>query len=290
MSSTKYEVVKFVNNDFEIDVNVSPNEETVWLTQKQMSVLFNVSTDNIGLHIKNILNEGELDNSVAEESSVTASDRKVYKTKIYNLDMIISVGYRVKSKNGILFRKWANKILKEYMLKGYVVNENRVVISSENYIALTNKVANIDNRVLQLENSQNRNINKDNSILFNDQFYDAYTLLEQIFEKANIEIILMDNYIDRSILDRLTSKKPNVKVIIYTSFNKSRITQTDINVFNIQYPTVTLIETLNLHDRYIVVDGVKLYHVGASIKDAGKKIFSINELDSSLISILLSKL
>ena len=110
----KYEVVKFIDGEFELEVNVSPKDQTVWLTQKQMANLFNVSVDNISLHIKNILKE-ELDNTVYEESSVTASDGKKYCTKIYNLDMIISVGYRVKSKRGIIFRRWANQVLKEYL-------------------------------------------------------------------------------------------------------------------------------------------------------------------------------
>ena len=110
----QYEVVKFVNDDLELEVNVSPHEDTVWLTQKQMALLFDVSIDNISLHIKNILKE-ELDNSVIEESSITANDGKRYKTKLYNLDMIISVGYRVKSKRGIIFRQWANQVLKQYL-------------------------------------------------------------------------------------------------------------------------------------------------------------------------------
>ena len=118
----KYELIKFEDDDFSLDVNVSPEEDTLWLTQKDMALLFNVSIDNISLHIKNIINEGELDQSVFEESSITASDGKKYKTKIYNLDMIISVGYRVKSRRGIIFSKWANSILKQYLINGYAIN------------------------------------------------------------------------------------------------------------------------------------------------------------------------
>ena len=113
-----YEIIKFVDDDFELDVKTDFSNETVWLTQKQMASLFNVNVDTIGFHIKNIFNENELDYSASEYSSVTASDGKIYKTKIYNLDMIISVGYRVKSKQGIAFRKWANQVLKTYLLKG----------------------------------------------------------------------------------------------------------------------------------------------------------------------------
>ena len=146
----EYEIRKFVDGDFELDVNISPKEVTVWLTQKQMANLFNVSVDNISLHIKNILKD-ELDNSVVEESSITAADGKRYKTKLYNLDMIISVGYRVKSKKGIQFRRWANEVLKDYLLKGYVINENRVTVSNENYIELRNEVVSINNRLLKIE-------------------------------------------------------------------------------------------------------------------------------------------
>ena len=108
---SEYEIIEFKNDNIELSVNVSPKEDTVWLTQKQMSILYNTSVDNVSLHIKNIFKDLELDNSVVEETSVTASDGKKYKTKIYNLDMVLAVGYRVKSKNAILFRKWANSIL-----------------------------------------------------------------------------------------------------------------------------------------------------------------------------------
>lgn len=122
----KYQVVKFVDDDFTLDVRTDVGNETVWLTQKEMSLLFDVSVDNISLHIKNIIKENELDESVVEESSVTASDGKTYRTKIYNLDMIISVGYRIKSTRGIVFRKWANKVLKDYLIQGYAINQKRL--------------------------------------------------------------------------------------------------------------------------------------------------------------------
>ena len=145
---TKYELVKFIDAELELEVSVSPKEETVWLTQKQMATLFNVSVDNISLHIKNILKE-ELDKSVVEESSITASDGKKYKMKLYNLDVIISVGYRVKSKRGIMFRKWATKVLRDYLIKGYVINEGRSLVTNENYVRLINKVESLDERVRQ---------------------------------------------------------------------------------------------------------------------------------------------
>ena len=144
----KYEVVKFVDGEFELEVNVSPNEETIWLTQQQIEMLFYTTKQNVSLHIRNILNDGELNDSTVKEILTVRSEgtRKVSrKIKLYNLDMIISIGYRINSKKGIVFRKWANQVLKEYLLKGYVINENRVTVSNENYIELKNEVTSINN-------------------------------------------------------------------------------------------------------------------------------------------------
>ena len=148
----KYELIKFRDGNFSLDVKVSPNEDTVWLTQKQMSILYDISVDNVSLHIKNVFKDLELDNSVVEESSVTASDGKKYKTKIYNLDMVLAVGYRVKSKNAILFRKWANK-LKQYLLKGHAINEKRCLSCTSNILDLQTKFNDINNKVTKIEDS-----------------------------------------------------------------------------------------------------------------------------------------
>ena len=288
-----YELIKFEDGDFSLDVKVSPKEDTVWLSQSDMARLFDVSKDNIGLHIKNILNDDELDESTTEESSVVQieGNRKVIRRiKIYNLDMIIAVGYRVNSKRGTLFRRWANSILKQYLLNGYVINENRVVVSNENYIELRNEVVSINDRLLKIEDKVFDKEYGLDKLFFNGQFYDAYTLIQNIFEKAKEEIIIIDNYIDRSILDRLVFKKKDVRVIIYTNTNTSKINDIDINTFNKQYNNLKIINTLKVHDRFIIIDKIKLYHLGASIKDLGKKIFSISELDKELINTLLTKI
>ena len=117
----KYELIKFEDGEFSLDVNVSPNEDTVWLTQKDLTLLFNVDKSRISRHIKNILDEGELDFSVVAENATTGTDGKIYSTRYYNLDMIIAVGYRVNSKRGTLFRKWANSVLKQYLLNGLLL-------------------------------------------------------------------------------------------------------------------------------------------------------------------------
>ena len=286
----KYEIVKFVDEEVKLDVNISPLEKTIWINIEQMSVLFERDRSVISKHIKNIFLEGELsEDSVCAFFAHTANDGKVYNVKYYNLDVVISVGYRVKSKRGVLFRQWASNIIQEYLIKGYVINEERSLVTNENYVRLINKVESLDERVSNIENNYKPQEFKNSQIFFDGQLYDAYTLIQSIFESANNEIIIIDNYVDRTILDRLVVKNSNVQVIIYTNIN-TRLLGRDINTFNSQYGGLDVRYTTNVHDRYIIIDQNKIYHLGHSIKDLGKKIFSISESESSLIPKLLNNI
>ena len=290
MSELKYDVVKFVDEEFELSVNVSPKEETVWLSLDEMSSLFARDRSVIGKHIRKIHQEGELDeNRTRAKNARHLEDGRIFQIDVYNLDVIIAVGYRVSSKRGTLFRQWANKILKEYLLTGYVINEERTLVTNENYIRLINKVESLDERISNIENNYKPQEFKITQIFFYGQLYDAYNLIQSLFERANNEIIIIDNYVDRTILDRLVVKKNNVRINIYTSLN-SRLLGRDITTFNSQYGGLDVRYTTNVHDRYIIIDQNKIYHVGHSIKDLGKKIFSISESDSNLISKLLSNI
>lgn len=283
----KYEIVKFDDDEVKLDINISPLEKTIWINIEQMSLLFERDRSVISKHIKNIFLEGELlENSVCAFFAHTANDGKEYNVKYYNLDVVISVGYRVKSKRGVLFRQWANNIIQEYLIKGYAINEERSLVTNENYVRLINKVESLDERVSNIEKEYKQKEFKNSQLFFDGEFYDAYTLIQSLFESANKEIIIIDNYVDRTILDRLVVKKSNVQVIIYTSIN-SRLLAKDINAFNNQYGGLDVRYTTNVHDRYIIIDQNKLYHLGHSIKDLGKKIFSISELDNNLILTLL---
>ena len=287
LKEVKYDIVKFVDEELELDVSVSPKEETIWMTANQMAVLFKKDEKTIRKHINNIFKEGELiwENNT-QKMRVVGVNQPI---NIYNLNVIISVGYRVKSTAGVRFRIWATKVLREYIIKGYVINENRVVVSNDNYIELRNEVASINNRLIKIEDKV---LDKEyglDKIFYDGSFYDAYTLIQQIFESASREIIIIDNYIDRSILDRLVVKKPNVSVNIYTSIS-SKLLGSDIKTFNYQYGGLIVLYTTKVHDRYIIIDQKKLYHIGHSIKDLGKKIFSISESDSNLIKELLSNI
>ena len=287
MSENKYEVVKFIDDNIELDVNIDPYSETIWLTQSQMAILFGVDISRISRHIKNALNEEEINSQRnLRKTQIANSDKLVY---LYDLDVIISIGYRVKSIKGVIFRKWATKVLKEYLLQGYVINEKRSLVTNENYVRLINKVESLDERVSNIENNYKPQEFKNSQLFFDGQLYDAYTLIQSLFETANNEIIIIDNYVDRTILDRLVVKNRNVQVIIYTSIN-TRLLGRDINTFNSQYGGLDVRYTTNVHDIYIIIDQNKIYHLGHSIKDLGKKIFSISESDSNLISKLLSNI
>ena len=290
MSELKYDVVKFVDDEFELSVNVSPKEETVWLSLDEMSLLFNRDRSVIGKHIRKIYQENELDEKTTRAKNARhLKDGRIFQVDVYNLDIIIAVGYRVNSKRGTLFRQWANQVLKQYLLQGYVINEERSLVTNENYVRLINKVESLDERVSNIENNYKPQEFKNSQLFFDGQLYDAYTLIQSIFESSNNEIIIIDNYVDRTILDRLVVKKSIVQVIIYTSIN-TRLLGRDINTFNSQYGGLDVRYTTNVHDRYIIIDQNKIYHLGHSIKDLGKKIFSISESDSNLISKSLSNI
>ena len=286
--TNNYDIVKFIDGEFELEVSVSPKEETIWMTTSQMALLFGRDEKTIRKHINNIFVDKELEYfNNTQKMRVVGVKQSIH---MYNLNVIISVGYRVKSNRGTIFRIWANKVLKEYLLKGYVINENRVIVSNDNYIELKNQVTSINNRLIKIEDKVLDKEFSLNKIFYNGEFYDSYTLIQSIFEYAHNEIIIIDNYIDRTILDRLVVKKENVRVIIYTNQQTNKIRESDLIMFNKQYGLLEIINTNKVHDRYIIIDRDKLYHLGHSIKDIGKKISTIIETDKSLIRNLLENI
>lgn len=252
-------------------IEVLIENETVWLTQLQMVQLFQSTKQNISLHIANIFKEGELEeNSVVKEYLTTATDGKKYKTKLYNLDVKISVGYRVKSKTGTQFRIWANKILKDFLLKGYAIN-NRIEV-------LEKKVSSIEIKNTEFQLLLSSNLPPQQGVFFEGELFDAHVLISKIIKSANQSIFLFDNYIDETVLTQLSKKNKGVTVKIYIK-NISRQLQLDVEKFNTQYGSLQVIEFDKSHDRFLIIDQTAIYHLGASLKDLGKKWFAFSKLN-----------
>lgn len=257
------------NTDFQIEVRVE--DDTVWLTQAQMVNLFDATKQNISLHINNIFREGELQkSSVVKEYLTAASDGKRYKTNYYNLDVIISVGYRVKSLRGTQFRIWANKVLKDYLLKGHAINHRLDKVE--------NDVFHIKEKVNEIEFQVNTNLPPNEGIFFDGQIFDAWQFVSKLIKEAKNTIILIDNYIDESVLMLLSKRNPDVKATIFTG-KISKQFETDLKKHNQQYPGIELQHFTKSHDRFIIIDHKDIYHIGASLKDLGKRWFAFSKLN-----------
>lgn len=254
--------------DSEVKLEVQLEEETVWLTQMQMAELFQTSKQNVSLHTNNIFKENELDrNSVVKESLTTASDGKKYQVKYFNLDVIISVGYRVKSIRGTQFRQWANSVLKEYLLKGYSVN--RRLTELEHTVAEHSK---------KIDFFVRTSLPPVEGIFYDGQLFDAYKFATDLIRTAKKSILLIDNYVDESVLLMLSKRNNGVKADIYTQTISSQL-QLDLNRHNSQYPPIKIHAYKKSHDRFLIIDGTDVYHIGASLKDLGKKMFAFSKLE-----------
>ena len=284
----KFELIKFEDGDFSLDVNVSPKEDTVWLTQAQIAELYSKSRNTITEHINNILKEGELcRDEVCRRSRYTALDGKRYEIYLYNLDMILSVGYRVKSYRGNKFRRWSNSILKQYLLNGQVVNESRCLAHADNIIKMNSVVESINNRLTNVELKLNTITSKDifkDKVFYDGELYEGYSFIKNLFKKAKNRIIIIDAYLDYSVLEMLNDVNIPITIYIYQS---SPITNKEIALFQTNH-NLTVIRTNLYHDRFIVIDDA-LYNVGSSIKDIGKKISHISKLETINIDALLQK-
>lgn len=275
----KNEIVLYRPDELTEHIEVRLEDDTVWLTQLQMATLFGQTKQNISLHVNNCFKENELEPfSVVKESLTTAADGKNYKTKFYNLDVIISVGYRVKSKQGTQFRIWATNVLREYLLKGYALNQ-RVDRIENNYESLNKEVKQIS---LQLKTQELPN----QGIFFEGQIFDAYVFVADIIKKAKSGIILIDNYVDETVLTLLAKRKKNISAIIYTK-QVSKQLQLDVEKYNSQYSPITVKVFAHSHDRFLIIDQKELYHLGASLKDLGKKWFAFSKMDSLTTDLLM---
>lgn len=274
----KGEIIIYQSEALSQQIEVRMEDETVWLTQAQMQLLFDSSKQNISLHINNVFKEGELDkNSVVKYSLTTAADGKKYNTSLYNLDVIISVGYRVKSQRGTQFRIWANRVLKEYLLKGYAVSKRIDV--------LENKVYTLEQKSVEFEFHIKTSLPPHEGIFYDGQIFDAYKFVSDIVKSARKSIILIDNYVDESVLMLLAKRNNKVKATIYTERLDKQL-QCDIEKHNKQYPPIVVEVFKKSHDRFLIIDQHTVYHIGASLKDLGKRWFAFSKMEMSALEIL----
>lgn len=261
------------DSDFHIEVRIE--DETVWLNRNQMAELFDRDVKTIGKHINNALTEELKDISVVAKFATTATDGKIYQVEHFNLDVIISVGYRVKSKRGTQFRMWANKVLKEYLLKGYAIHQRIERIES--------KISDHDKQFDMLIKTA---LPPQEGIFYEGQIYDAWDFVSKIIKSAKKSLILIDNYVDESVLTLFTKRNKGVNATIYTKKISHQLA-VDLQKHNLQYEQIACFEFTKSHDRFLIIDNEIVYHIGASLKDLGKSWFAFSKLNIDAELLLL---
>lgn len=286
LTAKKNEIVVYRPNEtLRLDVNVE--NETVWLTQAQMVKLFERDQSVIARHIRNAFKEGE----VSRESNMhflhnAISDKPV---QCYDLDVIISVGYRVKSLRGTQFRRWATQVLKDHLLKGYSVNARLNQLEDK----VDRRLAKHDQDIVELKEKVDFFVQTSlppvQGVFFNGQVFDAHAFAAKYILNAHKSILLIDSWVDLATLELLSKKKKGVSVEIVTSPRGNKLKTSDINAFNMQYGGLTVKTSKNFHDRFLVIDNKRLFLFGASLKDLGWKCFAFTELNASAIPELKAR-
>ena len=270
----KGEIVMY-QPDETVRLEVRVEDETVWLNRQQMAILFSRDIKTIGKHINNALKEELKDEAVGAKFATTAADGKTYQVEYFNLDMILSVGYRVKSQQGVKFRKWSNKILKQYLLRGYALNQ---------------RIEQLERRVTATEEKVDFFVRSSlppvEGIFYDGQIFDAYVQIANLIKQAKKSIALIDNYVDETTLTMLSKRSADVAATIYTKQTDEQFLL-DVQRHNQQYPSVTVIPCRHNHDRFLIIDDV-VYLFGASLKDAGKKLFAYIQMRETPATTLLS--
>ena len=288
-------VVYQPNETVRLDVRLE--NETVWLTQDQMSMLFGRDQSVIARHIGNIFKEGELDKKVvyAKFAYTTRHGAMPGKTQtteagFYNLDVVISVGYRVKSLQGTRFRQWATSVLKEYLLRGYSVNLRMNQLED----AMHRNLAKQNERIVALEEKVDFFVQTQTpplqGVFYEGQLWDACSLVEKLIGRAKKEIVLIDSWVGPSTLDMLAKKRKGAKVEVVTSPRGNKLAASDIEKFNVQYGSLAVKTSTAFHDRFLILDDKELYLIGASLKDLGRKCFGFTTLDKSNIPDIMAKI
>ncbi len=294
MTPQKNEIVVYQPNDI-MRIEVRFEDETVWLTQSQMAELFGCTVRNVRMHLANIYSCGELDEDSTRKDFFLVrmeGTRRVSRTvTCYDLDAIISVGYRVNSVQGVRFRKWATGVLREYLLRGYSVNARLNQLEDK----MDRRLAQHDAEIVELKDKVDFFVQTQTppiqGVFYDGQLWDACSLVEKLVARAKTSILLIDNWVGAETLDMLAKKRKGVSVTVVTSEHKDRngrprptLAATDIVKFNAQYPTLTVRYSEKFHDRFLILDDKEIYLIGASLKDLGKKCFAFTKLDSGEVA------
>jgi hypothetical protein len=280
------QIIVYENGEVEVKVSLDNKNETIWLRTEDIALLFGVNRPAIVKHIGNIYKSGELEEkSTCSILEQVTKDGKKRKVKYYNLDIIISVGYRVNSVKATKFRQWATKILKQYIINGYAINSEKITV--DRFLNLENDVISLKQDIQSIKKKiSNNQIELRQGIFYNGQIFDAYTFINNLFKNAKEEIILIDNYIDDSVLI-LFSKYSNINFTIITK-KISKQLKLDIEKYNAQYNNLNIKISNKFHDRFLLIDNKEAYHIGASLKDLGKKVFAFNKIDIDLLSNIIN--
>ncbi len=275
------EIIIYQLNELPTKLEVKLDNDTVWLNRQQIAVLFDRDIKTIGKHINNIYKEDELEaaSTVANFATVQNEGGRMVERQIeyYNLDVIISVGYRIKSKRGTQFRMWANKILKEYLLKGHIT-DRRITI-------LENEMKDVKTRLTEIDFQVKTELPQYEGIFYNGQVFDAYIFASNLIKTAKSTIVLIDNYVDDSVLTMLSKRNKNVSATIYTS-KISKELGLDLHKHNQQYQEITIKTCSLVHDRFLILDSLIVYHIGASFKDLGKKLFAFSKINIDALNLI----
>ena len=267
-------------NDGEIELAIAIKEDTIWLTQKQIAELFEVTKQNISLHIIEIFKSKELDKNSTVKKYLTVQkegNREVSRElEHYNLDVIISVGYRVNSIKATKFRQWSTKVLKEYITNGYAINAHKIT---------EQRLSNLESDMQEVKSHiKNSTLELKQGIFYDGQIFDAYAFVNDLLKSAKSEVILIDNYIDTSVFT-MFSKYPNINFIIWT-ISISKQLKLDVEKYNAQYKNLEIKTSNKYHDRFLIIDNAEVYHLGASLKDLAKKVFAFSKMDINSFELL----
>lgn len=281
--NSQNEIVLYQPDSGSTHIDVLIEDETVWLTQQQIIELFESSKANISEHIKHIFGSGELEEeaTVRNFRTVRKEGKRMVSRDLqhYSLDVIISVGYRVNSKRGTQFRIWANQVLKSYLLKGYAVNSRIDILEKNMHDVVT--------RIDQMEVQIHASLPPTQGVFFNGQVFDAWVFVAVLIKKAKSSIILIDNYVDETVLTLLAKRGKKVRATIYTK-SISKQLQLDLEKHNSQYPEIKIIVFTEAHDRFLILDEKVLYHIGSSLKDLGKKWFAFSKMEGMTETVLIN--